>query len=1156
MQKLVLAAVALTLLVGVVAAFFFLGSRPRTEVTAVASAPAEAPEELRVESAIETPPLQVEALVADESAREQVEAEVEVSEEAEAPALAPPDPANSTWVEVALRLPKEAPTDDSLVVLALDGPKTFQDLYGAKGIVPERTRRGRDTSYKGLLGVFPVDAAGRARVAFSKEVATPHMALSGMFLYTEGSSAVDVASGFGKLRPELGAYVTGSVLAPSGSTAEWKEPVEVRLITDLADVTSWEGNSRRLGFQHDIAVGARFEFRAIPVAKTVTLSASSDELATFFVEGLKLEAGRRVDVDLQMVSGARITGRVVDEEGEPVENAEVAAKTREIWGTPIVSLREAETDPEGRFDLPAVAPGDVWITVEREGYLEYRSPSSFSVANGEEREQDIELSSGGSLRGFVAFPDGTPAAGAKVEIEIDLSGNVAGSPVGPDQTSGAGTDVDADASGAFAVSGLGTGPFSVVVELEVGAGDATHVAGKWTAQLDGLVPSVVPENVEQIHLVLEAPLSIQGVVRDVAGAPVPVFEIVAERAGSQWYMPPTAREAKKFESQDGSFTLPSLRAGDWKVVAKAEGFARSEPVEVELPTDELLAIELKRPASVAGQVLDPDDQPVAGAAVGPEADLVELIARSQGRESTRPSTTTDAAGWFVLNGLPPGSGTLRAEKEGYARSAAFPYDLGEGQGITDAVLELRRGGTITGEVIGNDGEPAPGVQVFIQEQSTFQRRSVTSDDEGRFRADHLEPAKWQVTSMNFDGEGSNFATALETMKVAMVDLADETEVHVVLGKQPENPVEVFGRITAAGKPAKQMLISFIPTRGGGIEALKLKNLDDEGRYRLQLAEPGDYLVTLQTLGGVGQRSEEHRYRIPDVYEFELDFELPLGRISGRVIGPDGDAKSGVRVTLNVDGGVTYGTVFGGQFTETLTDDSGGYEIEHLRPGSYRVAVGGNITFTGTSGLGRTVTRIDVREGQWVRDVDFRLESPGKIRGTVKDHAGRAVEGASIFVRDEDGNLLELFSYTETDAGGHFKYEGLAPGRYTISARTDALASGEDQVVEIESDQETVVSIVMDTGTRLVVSLEDKSGELVPALVSVVDDRGREVNGMRSIQDIMEQYNGGLGRLEQNVGPLPSGEYTIRAVAADGRSTKKKVTLSGQEERRVRLRLDE
>jgi hypothetical protein len=264
------------------------------------------------------------------------------------------------------------------------------------------------------------------------------------------------------------------------------------------------------------------------------------------------------------------------------------------------------------------------------------------------------------------------------------------------------------------------------------------------------------------------------------------------------------------------------------------------------------------------------------------------------------------------------------------------------------------------------------------------------------------------------------------------------------------------------------------------------------------------------------------------------------------------------VTLNIEGGAQFGTLFGGKYTETSTDDAGEYDLTYLRPGGYLVAAGGAL-FGGMFGDGeeadgRIVTRVEVREGQWVRNVDFRLEQPGSVAGVVVDHAGSPVEGAVLFARDENGSLLETFSFVTTDAAGRFEYKGLAPGRFTFAARKDSLSSAENETVRVESGAKSEVRIVMDPGTMLRVTLEDKSGELVPAVISVTDAQGREVNGMRALEDIMETFQNGVGNLEQSVGPLPPGSYSVRALASDGRSTKRSVTLSGQDERKLRLRL--
>jgi hypothetical protein len=339
--------------------------------------------------------------------------------------------------------------------------------------------------------------------------------------------------------------------------------------------------------------------------------------------------------------------------------------------------------------------------------------------------------------------------------------------------------------------------------------------------------------------------------------------------------------------------------------------------------------------------------------------------------------------------------------------------------------------------------------------------------------------------------------------------------------------------------------------------MKIKPLEDDGRYELQLDEPGDYLVTIQTMSTPGrQNSIELRRSIPEAEDFKLDFELPLGRVSGRVHGSDGEPLADARVTLNMDGGLVFGTVFGGQYNETVTDADGKYEIPYLRPGRYLVAAGGarlgGFLSGGGDTHGREVTTVDVKESQWVRGLDFRLGSSGKIEGTVRDAGGALVSGASIFVRDEEGHLVELFSVAQTNASGGFEYPGLAPGDYTLTARTPSLTSAEGVPVRIRSGETSEVTVVVHAGTILVVTLVDRSGADVPARVSVLDSEGREMNGMLGMAEIMERYSGGLGSTVQRVGPLPPGSYKVRAFAEDGRSTEKRITLEGRPERKAKL----
>jgi hypothetical protein len=369
-------------------------------------------------------------------------------------------------------------------------------------------------------------------------------------------------------------------------------------------------------------------------------------------------------------------------------------------------------------------------------------------------------------------------------------------------------------------------------------------------------------------------------------------------------------------------------------------------------------------------------------------------------------------------------------------------------------------------------------------------------------------------------------------------------------------------VTHDGEPVTGVGVSFMPSGGKGFESMKFTQVDKQGEYQVQLDAPGDFLVQVQALGGedapMQQQNVEFAETIPEAEEHRLDLALPGGRISGRVLGSDGKAGSGTRVTLTIDGGIAYGTFMGGQYAESMTRADGTFEFEFLRAGTYSVAAGGTLAggaFGGAGSNGRVVKRdIRVGEGEHREGVDFRLKGAGTVVGTVLDDAGKPVQSASIFVRDADGNLMERFSMNASGPDGKFEYTGLAPGTYTVEARWHGLASPEGVRVRVEEGEPAEATVRLAPGTMLVVAVVGEDDERVRATVSVLDARDRQVNGMLGFAEIMDRMQGGFASDEQVVGPLPAGSYTVVVIADDGRRTTKPVTLSGQAERKLKIRL--
>lgn len=1067
------------------------------------------------------------------------------------------------WLAVRVVAPPGTPRGEAVRVAALaavDGE--------APG--PDRVRRALDAleaggdprRVPGVLAAITTETGVDARLGLPPEAEEAWLFGAGRYLHSFAPRLVALpdageAGAAVELRLALGALVTGRVTPPSGSPDVALQGIEVGLDWSL-NAALQLGAAKAVELDREVETDATgyFEFRAVPVGKPQLVTAEPALFAHAFYE-FEARPGQHVEVDLTCLAGATVRGRVVDEAGKPLAGAEVEAVGREFFGTPTHDLRKTEADAEGHFVLAGLTPGNLWLHAEHGDYQELLSPM-FEVADREERDYgDLVLQSGLVVAGTVRFPEGAPAAGATVTVKPDMGENMSGTAANPRAFIGAGNDATVDATGSFRIVGLGKGPWALTAEHEGEPGEPR--SGRWSGHR-----ALVRAPIEGLALTLDPPIGVDGVVVDSAGEPVTDFMVSGERAGSQWYMPPSEKESDEYEVEDGRFRLEGLRAGKWTFTAEAEGYARSPEVELTLPTEESLRLVLSRPVELAGTVVDPEGRLVAGAEVSRELEGTEVFEAMQGRGDWT-VVRTDDEGAFVLDDLPPGTGAIVAKKDGFAPSAVFPFELAEGDAQRGIVLELRTGGTISGEIFEQDGSAAKGCMVILQQPTMAERRITNADARGRFEEAGLTPGTWQVqafpgvTSPNSASDESFDQVALmKALQMTTVELDDLATEHVILGAPPADPVRVRGSVTLDDEPLDGLMISFVAAGSAGKNMLKITQTDADGEYELRLDEPGDYLVTVQTVETAGQpNSIEFRRNVPQAEEHQLDFALPLGRVSGRVVDTRGKPLEGVRVTLSMQSGQVFGTVFGGQYDESTTNADGRYEILFLRPGEYALSAGG-AHFGGMmgdgGGFGRVVRTVLVGENEWVENFDFELERPGTVTGVVRDPGGQPVADATIFVRDERGRLVELFSMIRTNGSGRFEYTGLAPGRYTLTARTQERSSLDTEALRVRSGEETKAAIVVHPGTILLVSLEDKSGADLPSRVSVLDANHREMNGMLGLEEIMQRYSGGLDDAAQRVGPLPPGTYRVEAIAADGRSASKQVTLSGQDERKLKLRL--
>ncbi len=151
-------------------------------------------------------------------------------------------------------------------------------------------------------------------------------------------------------------------------------------------------------------------------------------------------------------------------------------------------------------------------------------------------------------------------------------------------------------------------------------------------------------------------------------------------------------------------------------------------------------------ASVLGQVLDPQEQPVARAVVvlADVPDGPQLLPLSQ---APRRTAACDAEGRFVLHSVPAGPVTLVVQSEHFAprveRLVVVPASRNE------VILSLSLGAELTG-VVTREGQPVAAAQVLVDARGLGMCGGAATDAQGRYRLTGLPEGDVTVIALEID----------------------------------------------------------------------------------------------------------------------------------------------------------------------------------------------------------------------------------------------------------------------------------------------------------------------------------------------------------------------------------------------------------------------
>ena len=476
---------------------------------------------------------------------------------------------------------------------------------------------------------------------------------------------------------------------------------------------------------------------------------------------------------------------------------------------------------------------------------------------------------------------------------------------------------------------------------------------------------------------------------------------------------------------------------------------------------------LRRGLELAGIVVDQEERPLAGVEVELRQSFTFRSRRGAmavAMPDSFPQQETGPDGRFVFQGLKEGDYTLTASLPGYARATVDPAKVSEDDDTESFELVLHPGATISGFLHDSSGSGAPGWYVNASPEGQGRggfgpgglRTEEPSGPDGSFLIEGLtEGAAYDLQPMSSAGLG--------TRRPGVVAPAADVEITV------KGIGQIAGRVAEAesGTPVPDFEVSYSPDAQGGMRFMFRAGPGGRGPYepRAFHADDGVFVLedvpagrwTVEVSAEGFQRGTASGVVVEEGGRVEgVDIALSKG---GTIIGQVLESQSGrpvldatVQAELSGGGQGRMPRVMGGGDNEAMTDAEGAYEITGLAPGTWSVSA------SHPEWSESTVT-VELEDAP--ATADLRLGRGGAIGGVVVA-GGRPVGGAEVGL-DEAGEAgFRGFGGGQnslTGDDGRFRFERLAPGRYTLSATLRSQSSAPvEAVVTGESAQEVTLSL--------------------------------------------------------------------------------------------------
>ncbi|MEI2817806.1 MAG: SdrD B-like domain-containing protein [Microthrixaceae bacterium] len=729
----------------------------------------------------------------------------------------------------------------------------------------------------------------------------------------------------------------------------------------------------------------------------------ADDMIGSIAIGVGVEA---TDYDFGELLGAALSGSVVDGGGHGIPGTTLTLTGTDDRGQAV--LLTASTDADGDYQFPSLRPGTYTVTeTQPVGFGDGTESSPDGVVT-DDKIADVVLGSGEMSTGNDFFETRSSISGSVVDDGGDGIANVTVTLVGVDDlgspvTLTTVTDVD----GGYVFADLLGGTYTVVESQPVGYGDGGESDGSLsngTVSDDRLADVVLPGGTDatgydfdETRSNLSGTVVVDGDGDGVADAGETGIEgVTVTLAGTDDLGNPVSLTTTT--DVDGAYMFTGLLSGTYTLTeTQPAGFVdggQSAGVAGGLVGDDVVSsIGLLGGVSasgydfgetvgsaVSGTVTDDGGNPIAGV-------TVTLTGADVYGNAVSLVGSTDAAGRYAFGGLAPGV---------YTVTESQPAAYGDGP---DASVD----GDVGDDVISSITVPA-----------------------------------------GFESTGNDFTESRGSISGSVFADLNNNGVRDV-GEDSIGGVTV----TLAGTDAFSNAVNTTATTD--VDGNYVFDGLVGGTYSVTETQPSAYLDGVDTAGSVGGDAS-----VDDVVSaivlpggvdaIRNDFaELGASSLAGTVFtdhNNDGvqdagdDGIGGVTVTLT-------GTDDRGApvVLTTVTDGSGGYLFDGLRPGTYSVAETQPVDFNdgvdtagsvgGSASVNDQVTSIALPAFTNGVEYNFAEVARSSISGSVVDDGGDGIANVTVTLEGVDDLGSPVTLTTVTDVDGGYAFPGLRPGTYTV-----------------------------------------------------------------------------------------------------------------------------